>query len=68
MNLIKMKQNNTFEKVRNYLFHKKFLIYADQAALNKIIQNKLMLDIKYNYKNKRYYPEIILHHFTNVRH
>jgi hypothetical protein len=27
-----------------------------------------MLDIKYNYKNKRYYPEIILHHFTNVRH
>ena len=42
------------------------MLYADQDALNKSCTKRKMLPLIYNSKDK-YYPEIVVHHFCNVR-
>ncbi len=54
-----------YEKARYLIEHKKML-YADQDALNKSCTKRKMLPLIFNAKDK-YYPEIVVHHFCNVR-
>ncbi|MBQ7579561.1 MAG: hypothetical protein IJT25_03435 [Clostridia bacterium] len=65
INLNKCKETKLFEKARYLVNHKKML-YVDQDALNKSVKYKLMLPVKFNSKDK-YYKEIVIHHFCNVR-
>jgi len=54
-----------YEKARVIVIHKK-LIYTDQTALNRACTKRKMLPLIFNSKDK-YYPEIVVHHFCNVR-
>lgn len=58
-------KNNLYEKARDIVINKK-LIYTDQTALNRACIKRKMLPLIYNAKDK-YYPEIVVHHFCNVR-
>ena len=59
------KETKLFEKARELVNNKK-LLYVDQDALNRSVTKKLMLPTKFNSKDK-YYKEIVVHHFCNVR-
>lgn len=59
------KETKLFEKARELVNNKK-LLYVDQDALNRSVTKKLMLPTRFNAKDK-YYPEIVVHHFCNVR-
>ena len=65
LNIKKIKETKMFEKTRKYCRYRKML-YMDQDALNLSAKKVLRLPLKYNSKDK-YYPEIVLHHFCNVR-
>lgn len=54
-----------YEKTRYLIINKKML-YADQDALNRACTKRKMLPLIFNSKDK-YYPEIVVHHFCNVR-
>jgi lipopolysaccharide biosynthesis glycosyltransferase len=64
-NLKMCKETNLFEKTREIVRTKKML-FVDQTALNIVTKKRLMLPIKFNAKSK-YFPEIVVHHFCNVR-
>ena len=38
---------------------------ADQAALNKAIAKRVLVDRKYNEQEERPRPDTVLHHFSN---
>lgn len=65
MNLKRMKETNLLGKARHLCLVKKML-YMDQAALNICSKERKMLPLKFNAKDK-YFPEIVCHHFCNVR-
>lgn len=65
LNLEKIRETKMFEKARK-LCHDKKMLYMDQDALNKSVKFKKVLPEKFNSKDK-YYPEIVVHHFCNVR-
>ena len=65
VNYKECKKTGLFKKAREICIHKK-LIYTDQTALNMAVQRKCMLPLKFNAKDK-YFPEIVIHHFCNVR-
>ena len=64
-NMKRCRETGLFEKARDLVNNKK-LMYVDQDALNHTVTQKLMLPVKFNSKDK-YYPEIVVHHFCNVR-
>jgi len=65
INFAKCKQTGLFARARDIICRKK-LMYADQDALNFSHPDKLMLPERFNSKD-RYYKEIVVHHFCNVR-
>lgn len=65
LNMKMIRETKSFEKARNLCRYKKML-YMDQDALNRSITKKKMLPLIFNSKDK-YYPEIVVHHFCNVR-
>ena len=58
-------KTSLYQKARNIVIKKK-LIYADQTALNRVCKSKKMLPLIFNAKDK-YYKDIVVHHFCNVR-
>lgn len=58
-------KNNLFKKARDIVIHKK-LMYTDQTALNRACTKRKMLPVIFNAKDK-YYKDIVVHHFCNVR-
>ena len=65
MNMKRIRETGMLEKARK-LSRTRKLLYTDQDALNLSAKKVLRLPLKYNSKDK-YYPEIVLHHFCNVR-
>lgn len=65
LNMKTIRETGMFERARKLVVNKKML-YVDQDALNITVSKKLMLPEKFNSKD-RYYPEIVVHHFCNVR-
>ena len=65
LNMKEIRKTKLFKKSRELVANKK-MISPDQDALNFLVQKKLMLPEKFNAKDK-YYKEIIVHHFCNVR-
>ena len=65
LNIDKIRETGYFKKAR-HLVNTKKMLYCDQDALNKTVTSKLMLPVKFNAKDK-YFPEIVVHHFCNVR-
>ena len=65
LNMKMIRETKMFEKARNLCRYKKML-YMDQDALNRSVSKKKMLPMIFNSKDK-YYPEIVVHHFCNVR-
>ena len=65
LNLKKIRETGMLEKTR-YLCKNKKLLYADQDALNLSAKYVKRLPLKFNAKDK-YYNEIVVHHFCNVR-
>ena len=65
VNFKECKKTGLFKKARELVINKKML-YVDQEALNKVVKSKIMLPLKFNAKDK-YFPEIVVHHFCNVR-
>ena len=65
INVEKIKETKLFTRARTFLIeHRRH--YMDQDALNFLVKDKLMLPVKFNAKDK-YYDEIVVHHFCNVR-
>lgn len=65
LNMKKIRETGMFEHARK-LCHDKKMLYPDQDVLNKTVKYKKILPEKFNSKDK-YYPEIVVHHFCNVR-
>lgn len=65
LNMKMIRKTKLFTKARQMVATKK-MISPDQDALNFIVKKKLMLPEKFNSKDK-YYDEIVVHHFCNVR-
>lgn len=65
LNMKNIKKTKLFKKSRELVATKK-MFSPDQDALNFLVKNKLMLPDKFNAKDK-YYKEIVVHHFCNVR-
>ena len=65
LNMKMIRETKLFTKAREMVATKK-LPSPDQDALNFLIKKKLMLPERFNAKDK-YYKEIVVHHFCNVR-
>ena len=52
------------EKAVGYCM-KRWMMLADQAALNKSIKNRKLMPAKYNDQNERPSKDTVLHHFSN---
>ena len=65
LNMKNIKKSKLFKKSRELVASKK-MISPDQDALNFLVKKKLILPERFNAKDK-YYPEIVVHHFCNVR-
>lgn len=65
LNMKAIRKSKLFKKSRELVANKK-MISPDQDALNFLVKDKLVLPEKFNAKDK-YYKEIIVHHFCNVR-
>ena len=65
LNMKEIRKTNLFKKSRELVANKK-MISPDQDALNFLVERKMVLPEKFNAKDK-YYKEIIVHHFCNVR-
>ena len=65
INVEMIKKTKLFEKTRKYMETHK-LLFPDQDALNRCVTKKLVLPVIFNSKDK-YYKEIVVHHFCNVR-
>lgn len=64
LNMELIKKNKTFEKCRNLCQNKKMLL-PDQAALNKFIQTKKIVESKYNEQHKMK-EDTVFRHFTTT--
>ena len=53
-----------FEKAVGYCM-KRWMMLADQAALNKSITHRKLMPVKYNDQNERPNHDTVLHHFSN---
>ena len=65
LNMKAIRKTKLFKNSREMVATKK-MFSPDQDALNFIVKKKLVLPNKFNAKDK-YYDEIIVHHFCNVR-
>jgi len=65
LNMKKIKETGMFTKARKICI-KRRMLYADQDALNNTSKLTLQLPVIFNSKDK-YYKEIVIHHFCNVR-
>ena len=65
LNMKEIKKTKLFKKSRELVANKK-MISPDQDALNFLVKKKLILPERFNAKDK-YYKDIIVHHFCNVR-
>jgi len=65
LNMKAIRKTKLFTKARELVATKK-MPSPDQDALNFLVKKKLMLPEKFNAKDK-YYKEIVVHHFCNVR-
>lgn len=65
LNMKAIRKTKLFKKSRELVATKK-MISPDQDALNFLVKKKLVLPEKFNAKDK-YYKEIVVHHFCNVR-
>ena len=65
LNMKAIRKTTLFKNSREMVATKK-MFSPDQDALNFIVKKKLVLPNKFNAKDK-YYDEIIVHHFCNVR-
>lgn len=65
LNMKNIKKTKLFKNARELVANKK-MISPDQDALNFLVKSKLMLPEKFNAKDK-YYKDIVVHHFCNVR-
>ena len=65
LNMKEIRKTKLFKNSRELVANKK-MISPDQDALNFLVQKKLVLPEKFNSKD-RYYKDIIVHHFCNVR-
>lgn len=65
LNMKAIRKTKLFKKSREMVATKK-MFSPDQDALNFLVEKKLVLPNKFNAKDK-YYKEIIVHHFCNVR-
>lgn len=65
LNMKAIRKTKLFKNARELVANKK-MISPDQDALNFLVKKKLVLPEKFNAKDK-YYKEIIVHHFCNVR-
>lgn len=65
LNMKNIRKTKLFQNARNLVANKK-MISPDQDALNFLVKSKLMLPDKFNSKDK-YYKDIVVHHFCNVR-
>lgn len=64
LNIDLIKENNTFEKCRLLCRNKKMLL-PDQAALNKFVKLKKIVDSKYNEQHKMH-DDTVFRHFTTT--
>lgn len=65
LNMKAIRKTKLFTKAREMVATKK-MISPDQDALNFLVQKKLVLPERFNAKDK-YYEDIVVHHFCNVR-
>lgn len=65
LNMKAIRKSKLFTKAREMVATKR-MISPDQDALNFLVKRKLMLPEKFNAKDK-YYEDIVVHHFCNVR-
>ena len=65
LNMKKIRETGMFVKTRDLCLNKKML-YMDQDALNRSVKSVKKLPVIFNSKDK-YYDEIVVHHFCNVR-
>ena len=65
INMDMIRQTKLFKKTREYMQTHK-LLFPDQDALNRCVTKKKVLPVIFNSKDK-YYKEIVVHHFCNVR-
>ena len=63
-NLEECKKTKMFEKAVA-LCAKRWMMLADQAALNKSIKNRKLMPRKYNEQGERPRKDTVLHHFSN---
>lgn len=65
LNMKAIRKSKLFKNARELVANKK-MISPDQDALNFLVKKKLILPERFNAKD-RYYKEIVVHHFCNVR-
>ena len=63
-NMEECEESGMFEKAVT-LCAKRWMMLADQAALNKAIEERILVDRKYNEQEERPRPDTVLHHFSN---
>lgn len=63
-NMDECKKTKMFEKAVA-LCKKRWMMLADQAALNKSIEKRKLMPRKYNEQNERPSKDTVLHHFSN---
>ena len=63
-NLAECRQSGMFEKTRE-LCARRWMMLADQAALNKSIARRKLMPRKYNEQGERPRADTVLHHFSN---
>ena len=63
-NMKECKKSGMFEKAVA-LCGKRWMMLADQAALNKSIKKRKIMPLKYNDQNERPSRDTVLHHFSN---
>lgn len=65
LNMKKIRQTKMLQRARD-ICNKRKMLYADQDALNFASRDVKRLSVIFNSKDK-YYKEIVVHHFCNVR-
>ena len=63
-NMEECKKTGMFSKAV-FLCGKRWMMLADQAALNKSIKKRKLMPLKYNDQNERPSRDTVLHHFSN---
>lgn len=63
-NMSECLKSRMFEKTVE-LCAKRWMMLADQAALNKAISRRKLVDRRYNEQEERPRPDTVLHHFSN---